>query len=300
MYVFSAIEGYKCPHCRRSTTAWSSPSFLSFPDHLLLVMRRFLFDAWVPTKLDAPVNPALQLQLEQYRGTGLQPGEEELPVEGGGGSAASAPVPDAGIVSQLEGMGFSANAASRAALAVNNSDGEAAMNWLLAHMEDADINEPPSSASASAAPALSAAGPAPPADLVEQLASMGFDQARCVYALQQTSNSMDRAVEWLFSHADEPLPSASASASASSSSSAASSSPAVDGSDSGSGQYRLYAAITHLGKSTSTGHYVCHLRGEDGKWVLFNDEKVSEVDADEVGVGKGMDRAYMLIYQRVN
>ena len=259
-------------------------------------MRRFLFDSWVPTKLDAPVDSALELQLGQYKGAGLQAGEEELPVEGGGGAAASAPVADAGIVSQLEGMGFSVNAASRAALAVNNSDGEAAMNWLLSHMEDADINNPLPSTSASAAATSSSSGPAPPpADMVEQLAGMGFDQARCVYALQQTSNSLDRAVEWLFSHADEPLPSSSASNSSASSSAPT---PAVE-SDSGSGTYRLYAAITHLGKSTSTGHYVCHLRGEDGQWVLFNDEKVSEVEADGRGVGKGMDRAYMLIYQRV-
>ena len=34
--------------------------------------------------------------------------------------------------------------------------------------------------------------------------------------------------------------------------------------------------------------------------MLFNDEKVSEVDTDEEEVGKGMDRAYMLIYSRVN
>lgn len=296
--VCSAIEGYKCPRCRRSTTAWSSPSFLSFPDHLLLVMRRFLSDSWVPTKLDAPVNPAMELQLEQYKGSGLQAGEEELPVEGGSSAAVSAPVADAGIVSQLEGMGFSVNAASRAALAVSNSDGEAAMNWLLAHMEDADINDPLPAASASAATS-SSSGPAPPAELVEQLAGMGFEQARCVYALQQTSNSLDRAVEWLFSHADEPLPSSASSTSTSSSSSSSSSAAAAVEMDGGSSRYRLYAAITHLGKSTGTGHYVCHLRGEDGKWVLFNDEKVSEVEVDEGGVGKGMDRAYMLIYQRV-
>ena len=213
LVVCSAIEGYRCPRCQHSTTAWSSPSFLSFPNHLVLVMRRFLFDSWVPTKLDAPVNPALELQLDEYKGSGLQPGEEELPAEGAGGAGAGAPLADAGIVSQLEGMGFSVNAASRAALAVNNSDGEAAMNWLLAHMEDADINDPPPSASASASATSSSAGPAPPADLVEQLAAMGFEQARCVYALQQTSNSMDRAVEWLFSHADDPLPTASTSSS---------------------------------------------------------------------------------------
>ena len=163
------------------------------------------------------------------------------------------------------------------------------MNWLLSHMEDADINDP---LPAAAPVAQSSAAAAPSADLVEQLTSMGFDHARCVYALQQTNLSVDRAVEWLFSHADDPLPSSNASSTASRASAPAAA-PAYT-----SSQYRLYAAITHLGKSTNVGHYVCHLRGEDGRWVLFNDEKVSEVESDERGVGKGMDRAYMLVYQR--
>ena len=171
------------------------------------------------------------------------------------------------------------------------------MNWLLQHMEDADINDPLPAPAAASASSSSCSAPLPPAELISQLSSMGFDEARCIYALQQTSNSPDRAVEWLFSHADEPLPSSTAPTH-----SAAASSALMDGgSGGGSSQYRLYATITHLGKSTSTGHYVCHLRGEDGRWVLFNDEKVSEVEAEEQGgVGKGMDRAYMIVLQRID
>jgi ubiquitin carboxyl-terminal hydrolase 5/13 len=38
--------------------------------------------------------------------------------------------------------------------------------------------------------------------------------------------------------------------------------------------YSLLAIITHLGKNTDHGHYVCHVK-KDGRWVLFNDDKVS-------------------------
>ena len=203
-------------------------------------MRRFLFDSWVPSKLDISVPLRPSLNLEQLRGKGLQAGEEELPASSPSTSnSTTAPSADPGIVSQLEGMGFSSNAASRAALAVRNADGETAMNWLLSHMEDADVNDPLPAAAPAASSAASSSGPAPPADLVEQLSSMGFDHARCVYALQQTNNSVDRAVEWLFSHADDPLPSAS---------SAASAPPPALAPAFTSSQYRLYAAITHLGK----------------------------------------------------
>jgi ubiquitin carboxyl-terminal hydrolase 5/13 len=47
---------------------------------------------------------------------------------------------------------------------------------------------------------------------------------------------------------------------------------AVDASD-GEGKYTLMAVISHLGKNTDHGHYVCHVK-KDGQWVLFNDEKV--------------------------
>ena len=32
--------------------------------------------------------------------------------------------------------------------------------------------------------------------------------------------------------------------------------------------------ISHIGKNTGSGHYVAHLK-RDGKWVIFNDEKVA-------------------------
>jgi hypothetical protein len=74
-------------------------------------MRRFLFDSWVPTKLDVSIPLKSHVDLEDLRGKGLQPGEEELPAASAGPAA---PTPDAGIVSQLEGMGFGKNAATRA------------------------------------------------------------------------------------------------------------------------------------------------------------------------------------------
>ena len=42
------------------------------------------------------------------------------------------------------------------------------------------------------------------------------------------------------------------------------------------GKYRLLAIISHMGRNTECGHYVAHVKKE-GKWVLFNDEKVSKL-----------------------
>ena len=39
--------------------------------------------------------------------------------------------------------------------------------------------------------------------------------------------------------------------------------------------YNMYGFITHLGKNTDHGHYVCHVRQEGNKWTYFNDNKVT-------------------------
>ena len=39
--------------------------------------------------------------------------------------------------------------------------------------------------------------------------------------------------------------------------------------------YDMYAYLTHLGKNTDHGHYVCHIRQKDNKWTYFNDSRVT-------------------------
>ena len=44
----------------------------------------------------------------------------------------------------------------------------------------------------------------------------------------------------------------------------------------GNGKYKLIGVVSHMGRNTEHGHYVCHLL-RDGQWVLFNDDKVSRL-----------------------
>ena len=93
---------------------------------------------------------------------------------------------------------------------------------------------------------------------------------------------MDRAVEWLFSHADEPVTEESAE-------------PKQETPmeiDEGSANYQLLGFIVHLGASTHSGHYVAYVR-RDGKWIQFNDRKVA------ISVEPPIGDAYMYFFQRV-
>ena len=82
-------------------------------------------------------------------GEELQPEEAAAGVAAGAGGAAApaaAPAarsePDPLVVAQLVSMGFQENGCKRAALATGNSNAEAAMEWVLSHMEDPDFNDP--------------------------------------------------------------------------------------------------------------------------------------------------------------
>ncbi|KAI9887455.1 MAG: deubiquitinating enzyme [Watsoniomyces obsoletus] len=75
------------------------------------------------------------------------------------------------------------------------------------------------------------------------------------------------------------------------------------------GLYELRAIITHQGASADSGHYTAYVKkdgkdgGEaDGKWWWFNDDKVSEVDAEKIeGLSGGGEThsALILLYRAI-
>jgi len=104
---------------------------------------------------------------------------------------------------------------------------------------------------------------------VESLMSMGFDKKKAIIALKKTNGNVDSAINLIFSEPnlgeenqndDNKM-------------------DIIDESknlNEGNGSlYDMYGFITHLGKNTDHGHYVCHLRQEGNKWTYFNDSKVT-------------------------
>lgn len=172
-----------------------------------------------------------ELDLAAVRGLGMQPGEEALPEHS---TPPPAPVFDEALVSQLLEMGFPRPACEKALYFTNNASMEAATNWIMEHIGDADLSDPfvpPGHApAAGAAPGTSsphglwACRPSPPSlpaltadfpliagkdgfvaneESVAQLMNLGFSQAHAVKALKATDNALDRAADWVFSHPEE-------------------------------------------------------------------------------------------------
>ena len=253
---------------------------------MVQLQRYCINDKWVQVKIDARVPVPESLDLSAYRGVGLREGEQLMPEEVAISQAQSeAMVADEGIVMQLVSMGFSENGSRRAVLATGSTDAEAAMSWVFEHMEDPGFNDPPA-----------AAQPADGVDssLVAMITDMGYTDRQARAALRKYKNNVEAAMDWIFSNMDDletliaemEAPTASGGATAGSHT-------AQSECNDGPGRYSLVAVISHIGRKTDHGHYVCHLKHAAEGWVLFNDEKVAKLT-----LPPPLDYGFMYLYKR--
>jgi ubiquitin carboxyl-terminal hydrolase 5/13 len=296
------VEDFYSSALKRNGIAKKTMRIKTFPRYLVLVMKRYdVNERWEPVKLEVEVLMPEQLDLEAYRAKGLQPDETELPEEepGAGGQKGGAKELDMEMVSSLMMMGFSDNACKRAVRAVGSSGVEAASNWLMEHMDDADFNSPLEEQEG-AAPQGGDNTVSPEA--IANVAMLGFTDEQAKAALLSTNGNPERAADWLFSRMDN-LDAAVAEALAAqgenaaggggggAGAGAAGAGAANDAGNDGPGRYTLFGIVSHLGKNTGCGHYVAHIK-KDGRWVIFNDMKVGLSKAPPLDVG------YMYFYKR--
>jgi ubiquitin carboxyl-terminal hydrolase 5/13 len=206
--IFTAEELVEltCSACGSKDGFTKRSMFKTFPSVLAVNARRFELVNWVPTKQDVPVIVDDEaFSFDAYKSNGLSNGEELLPEDadtGAAGGSSSKWIPNEAALSMLEAMGFPRVRCEKALHATGNEDPEAASNWLFAHMEEPDIDDPvdfnPSSAGGAAA--SSAIDP----EKIENLGNMGFNAPQARQALKETGGDMERAVDWLFSHPDAP------------------------------------------------------------------------------------------------
>ncbi|PUZ58315.1 hypothetical protein GQ55_5G499500 [Panicum hallii var. hallii] len=264
------------------TTATKTAGFNTFPDYLVLHMRKFVLEAgWVPKKLDVYIDVPDTIDISHMRSKGMQPGEELLPEGASGDNKAepAATVASEDIVSQLASMGFNYLHCQKAAINTSNTGVEEAMNWLLSHMDDPDINDPISNDSRASEQSVDEAS-------VQTLISFGFPEDVAITALKASGGNIEQATDWIFSH---PEASSSASADSSTSNVNADDTHVPDG----SGRYKLMAFVSHMGTSTHCGHYVAHVL-KDGRWAIFNDSKVA------ASVDLPKDMGYLYFFQRIS
>lgn len=185
-------------------------------------------------------------------------------------------------------MGFPIEACKKAIFFTNNTGLEAATQWMMEHMADNDFGDPFVVPGTESSKKSSNFVPNP--EGIMMLTSMGFTEQQATKALKETDNNTERAVDWIFSHQDElnsgdgmgePMDQSPVVA------------EAVTQYRDGNAKYELVAFISHMGTSSAVGHYVCHIL-KDGKWVIFNDEKVA------LSQNPPKELAYLYLYKRTN
>ena len=288
------VDDLRWSHLQNSIhAAGQRMRFSNFPRYLLVQMQRYqLGPDWQPVKLEVKLDIPEEIDLNAYKNVGPVAGEDLVPEESSK-DAAVAPAPaappiDEVALAQLMDMGFSLNSCKRALTAVGGSNVEAAMGWVFEHNTDPDFNDPMPEDAGGAASA-SGVDEGVVQTLVASLGCFSADQVRA--ALEETNGAADRAADWLFSHMDD-LDGAIAALSGKQGQPSSQSGPKVPLED-GDGKYTMISMISHIGKHTGSGHYVAHLK-KDGKWVIFNDEKVA------LSSEPPFEHAYMYLFQRTD
>lgn len=293
------IEDFWSPALERKTTAKKRTRFTTFPEYLIIQLKKFMVgNDWIPKKLDVSVDMPDTLNLEKFRGKGLQDNEillpeKELPIT----------VVDKGadvddlVVSQLVETGFPFEACRKAVYYTGNCGAEVAMSWLMEHISDTDFAEPLQLTRATEQPQCTGGATSLGAseDSAAMLVAMGFTKDQALKALKSTNSNVERAADWLFSHLDE-LDTISAGEGDNLHTQSDVSPMQVtqcgqSAAKDGPGIYDLCAFISHMGTSTMCGHYVCHVK-KNGTWAIFNDEKVAESKDPPKSLG------YLYFYKR--
>lgn len=269
------LREFYCPFDNQKTEAGFTSRFYTFPDVLVCSLSRFtLGEGWVMEKLNVDVNIPEFLDLSKYISAGKCDAEQVLPDESNEKSAVEV---DAVAMEQLMSMGFSEIRCTKALLATGNQGSETAMNWLFEHMDDPDIDQP-----------ISSGTETQNSEDINQLMNMGFSDKQAKKALRETGNNIERAVDWLFSHADEPIEDEAMET-------VEPSEEIIDPKHVGSSKYRLFAFVSHKGSSANCGHYVSFIFKND-KWAIFNDNKVAQVD----DISKHIKEGYLYFFKKEN
>lgn len=194
--IFTAEEivEFNCPSCGSKDGFRKRALFKTLPSKLVINARRFELLNWVPTKLDIPVEVGDEpLDFGSYMSPGHIEGEELLP------DSEETFEPNQEAFNQLLAMGFPEKRSEKALHATGNTDTESAMNWLFAHMEDPDIDEP-----LVINQSATKHGVQQDPEKVQALGEMGIDVSRARIALAATDGDVNRALDWVFSHPELP------------------------------------------------------------------------------------------------
>ena len=278
---------FDCPSCKETVKGIKQLSMSTAPDLLVLNVMRMQIDKtnWSVKKTSDPIQYDSNIVLNSYI-TKHEPNETILEDPNGKETNLNTKfTPRDDVLPQLMEMGFSKNACVKALYYTGNlPDGEVAVQWLFEHIEDPDINEPLVIKS-------DKNDNEEYKEKAKEMTEMGFEYSICLKALKVNKGDINSSIEWVFNHPDGV------------------DDESIDEIDPRRKQenqrygheeisnikYNLLDVICHKGNSVQSGHYVeFHRDSIEQPWILYNDEKMVQVDTNDEIQKNG----YIYIYRR--
>ena len=274
-FLSPEIIELNCPECKKKSFWTKTQRVLNYPKYLIIVFQRFVYD-WVPIKLEAAFEPILDnfdlklLSREHKK-------ENEIIIDSTKEEIDENEEVEEDIKFNQEHVNYLLQSGvpelgAKWALYLSGNDPEAALMFYVENSDNPEYKKPLPKVKVK----KNKKGDKSQDDNVNQasvdeLINMGFDRKKAVAALKMSNGNIANAVEFLFSN-----PNLGEGENNEENNKEEKMDLDEKNINEGNGNlYNLYGFITHLGKNTEHGHYVCHIRQDGNKWTYFNDSKVT-------------------------
>ena len=296
-----------CPECNKSSTWTKTQRIQNYPKYLIIVFQRFVFD-WVPIKLEVSFEPTLDkfdLQplsqshkkenekiLDKAKEEAFEKKEEEEKEKEKEKPKEDEEYEEQEIQFNQDNINYLLQCGipeigAKWSLYLCNQDPEVALGFYCENSENPEYKKPlpkvkvkKNKNKKKEEEDLTGINMAS----LESLLNMGFDRKKSIAALRKANGDVDNAINFIF---NEPNLGEEENQNENNEDNKMDLDENEDKIEEekedekkiineGKGSlYNMYGFITHLGKNTEHGHYVCHLRQEGNKWTYFNDNKVT-------------------------
>lgn len=283
---------FDCPSCKETVKGIKQLSMSTGPDFLVLNVMRMQIDKtnWTVKKTSDPIQHDSTITLNSYV-TKHDP-NETIAEDSREKETGSTPefIPREDVLPQLMEMGFSKEACTKALYHTgNSSDGEVAVEWLFKHIEDPDINDPLIMMDDN-----NRDNDNEYVEKAKEMTAMGFEYSVSLKALKLNKGDINSSVEWVFNHPDG-VDDADITSSVVTHPIEKEKDQRYGHKDMNNIKYNLLDVICHKGNSVQSGHYVVfHRDSVEQPWILYNDEKIVQVDTEEDIQKNG----YIYVYRR--
>ena len=301
-----------CPECKKSTHWTKTQRILNYPSYLIIIFQRFIFD-WVPVKLEVSFEPTLDnFDIKSLSQSHKK--ENEIILDSAKEEAFEKELKEKEKEKEKEKSNENSNneeefeeqeiefnqddinyllqyqipeLGAKWSLYLCNNDREAALGFYCENSENPEYKVPlpkiKVKKSKNDKEDLTGVNLASLSSLLE----MGMERKKSIAALKKAKGNIEEAVKLIFSdpilgeeEEENKKEEENKNEKKEDNNPKKEEKMDVEEEDKNINEnngsiYNMYGFITHLGKNTEHGHYVCHIRKEGKDWIYFNDNKVT-------------------------